>query len=88
MALWKLVSDSVWAAINRQAKEEADRAAVGSARGKRVVETGASTRVLSPQELQVKSLADKALGLKQQAKMMKARQQFAKAQQALLKAQH
>jgi hypothetical protein len=27
MALWKLVSDSVWAAISRQAKEEAERAA-------------------------------------------------------------
>jgi hypothetical protein len=53
-----------------------------------VAEAGATTRVLSPQELQVKSLADKADGLKQQAKMMKARQKMAKAQQALLSAQH
>jgi hypothetical protein len=40
MALWKLISDSVWAAINRQAKEEAERAAAeraagGAGRGKR-----------------------------------------------------
>jgi hypothetical protein len=26
-ALWKLISDSMWSAINRQAKEEAERAA-------------------------------------------------------------
>jgi hypothetical protein len=40
MALWKLVSDSVWAAINQQAREEAERAAAeraagGAGRGKR-----------------------------------------------------
>ena len=40
MALWKLVSDSVWAAISRQAREEAERAAaerasVGVGRGVR-----------------------------------------------------
>ena len=85
LALWKLFSDSEWATINRQAKEGAERAAVGGARGKRVVETGASTRVLSPDELQVKSLSDKADGLKHQAKMMKARQQMAKAQQKLMR---
>ncbi len=46
MALWKLISDSVWAAINRQAKEEAERTAVGGARGKRVV--GSSPKASSP----------------------------------------
>jgi len=45
------------------------------------------TKTLSPQELQVKSLADKAEDYKQQAKAMKARQQMAKAQQDLMKAQ-
>lgn len=44
------------------------------------------TKTLSPQELQVKSLADKAEDYKQQEKAMKARQQMAKAQQNLLKA--
>lgn len=44
------------------------------------------TKTLSPKELQVKSLADKAEDYKQQAKAMKARQQMAKAQQSLLKA--
>ena len=44
------------------------------------------TKTLSPQELQVKSLADKAEDYKQQAKAMKARQQMAKAQQNLMKA--
>ena len=46
-----------------------------------------STKTLSPQELQVKSLADKAKEYKEQAKAMKARQQMAKAQQDLMKAQ-
>jgi hypothetical protein len=45
------------------------------------------TKTISPQELQVKSLADKAEDYKQQAKAMKARQQIAKAQQDLMKAQ-
>jgi len=45
------------------------------------------TKTLSPQELQVKSLSDKAKQYKEQAKAMKARQQMAKAQQDLMKAQ-
>jgi phage shock protein A len=45
-----------------------------------------ATKTLSPQELQVKSLADKAEDFKQQAKAVKARQQMAKAQQSLMKA--
>ena len=44
-------------------------------------------KTLSPQELQVKSLSDKAKQYKEQAKAMKARQQMAKAQQDLMKAQ-
>jgi hypothetical protein len=44
------------------------------------------TKTLSPQELQVKALADKATDYKEQAKAMKARQQMAKAQQNLMKA--
>jgi hypothetical protein len=44
------------------------------------------TKTLSPQELQVKALADKAKDYRQQAKAMKARQQMAKAQQNLMKA--
>lgn len=51
-----------------------------------VAEAGAAIRVLSPQELQVKSLADKAADYKHQAKLMKARQQVAKAQQKLMRA--
>lgn len=51
-----------------------------------VVETETKTRVLSPQELQVKALADKAEDYKQQEKALKARQQMAKAQQNLMKA--
>jgi hypothetical protein len=46
-----------------------------------------TTKTLSPQELQVKSLADKAEDYKQQEKALKARQQMAKAQQNLMKAQ-
>ena len=46
-----------------------------------------ATKTLSPQELQVQSLADKAKQYKEQAKTMKARQQMAKAQQDLMKAQ-
>ena len=46
-----------------------------------------ATKTLSPQELQVKSLTDKAEDYKQQAKAIKARQQMAKAQQKLMKAQ-
>lgn len=45
------------------------------------------TKTLSPQELQVKALADRAEDYKQQEKAMKARQQMAKAQQNLMKAQ-
>jgi hypothetical protein len=45
------------------------------------------TKMLSPQELQVQSLAKKAEDYKQQAKAMKARQKMAKAQQNLMKAQ-
>jgi hypothetical protein len=45
-----------------------------------------ATKTLSPQELQVKALADKATDYKEQAKAMKARQQMAKAQQNLMKA--
>lgn len=52
--------------------------------GKEVTE---ATKTLSPQELQVKSLADKAEDYKKQEKALKARQQIAKAQQNLMKAQ-
>jgi hypothetical protein len=45
-----------------------------------------STKILSPQELQVKALADKAEDYKQQEKALKARQQMAKAQKNLMKA--
>lgn len=45
-----------------------------------------TTKTLSPQELQVKALADKAEDYKQQEKALKARQQMAKAQQNLMKA--
>lgn len=45
-----------------------------------------ATKALSPQELQVKSLSDRAKQLNQQAKQLKARQQTAKAQQSLMKA--
>ena len=44
------------------------------------------TKTLSSQELQVKSLADKAKSYDQQAKMLKLRQKLAKDQQALSKA--
>ena len=43
------------------------------------------TKTLSPQELQVKSLADKAKSYDHQTKMMKARQKLAKSQQAFNK---
>ena len=43
-------------------------------------------KTLSPQELQVKALADKAEDYKQQEKALKARQRMAKAQQSLMKA--
>jgi hypothetical protein len=45
-----------------------------------------ATKTLSPQELQVKSLSDKAKQYREQAKAMKARQQMAKAQQDLIRA--
>ena len=44
------------------------------------------TKTLSSAELQVKSLADKAKGYNQQAKMLKLRQKLAKDQQALSQA--
>lgn len=44
------------------------------------------TKTLTPQQLQVKSLADKAKSYNQQAKMLKLRQKLAKDQQALSKA--
>jgi hypothetical protein len=53
----------------------------------RVAETETRTRVLSPAELQVKSMSDKAKQYKEQAKTLKARQQLAKAQNQLLAAQ-
>jgi hypothetical protein len=52
-----------------------------------VAETETRTRVLSPAELQVKSMSDKAKQYKEQAKALKARQQLAKAQTKLLAAQ-
>ena len=51
-----------------------------------VAETESATRVLSPAELQVKSLSDKAKQYTQQAKQMKARQSLAKAQERLRQA--
>ena len=51
------------------------------------VSVSEGTKTLSPQELQVKSLADKAEDYKQQEKTMRARQQMAKAQQDLMRAQ-
>lgn len=50
-----------------------------------VLEMG-HARVLTPQELQVKSLSDRAAQYKQQAKQLKARQALQKAQQSLVKA--
>ena len=44
------------------------------------------TKTLSPQELQVKSMSDRAKQLTQQAKELKARQSLQKAQQNLVKA--
>jgi hypothetical protein len=51
-----------------------------------VAETESATRVLSPAELQVKSLSHKAKQYTQQAKEMKARQSLAKAQEKLRQA--
>ena len=48
-----------------------------------VSETETATRVLSPAELQVKSLADQAQKLNQQAKLKKAQTGLAKAQEKL-----
>ena len=45
-----------------------------------------ATKTLTPQELQVKALADKAKDYQQQEKALKARQQIAKAQKSLMKA--
>ena len=44
------------------------------------------TKTLSPQELQVKSMSDRAKQLTQQAKQLKARQSLQQAQQRLVKA--
>ncbi len=44
------------------------------------------TKTFSPQELQVKSMSDRAKQLTQQAKQLKARQSLAKAQQKLANA--
>lgn len=51
-----------------------------------VSETENTTRVLSPAELQVKSLSDKAKQINQQAKQVKARHSLEKAQERLRKA--
>lgn len=51
-----------------------------------VSEAGADTRVLSPAELQVKSLADQATKLNQQAKVKKAQTKLLKAQDKLRRA--
>lgn len=51
-----------------------------------VAETESATRVLSPAELQVKSLSDKAKQINQQAKQLKARQSLAKAQEKMRQA--
>ena len=51
-----------------------------------VAETENATRVLSPAELQVKSLSDRSKQISQQAKQMKARQSLAKAQEKLRQA--
>lgn len=51
-----------------------------------VSEAGADTRVLSPAELQVKSLADQATRLNQQAKVKKAQTNLLKAQDKLRRA--
>ena len=51
-----------------------------------VAETESATRVLSPSELQVKSLSDRAKQINQQAKQLKARQSLAKAQEKLRQA--
>lgn len=77
------------AAIPAQARHSKyPRAKRGSLQLSCVAETGGTkTRVLSPQELQVKALADKAEDYKQQEKALKARQEMAKAQQNLMKAQ-
>ena len=48
-----------------------------------VLEDGANTRVLSPQELQVKSLSDRAKQLDQQAKQPTTRQAVEKAEEKL-----
>ncbi len=51
-----------------------------------VSEAGADTRVFSPAELQVKSLADQATRLNQQAKVKKAQMKVQKAQSKLRRA--
>ena len=51
-----------------------------------VKELGEGTKTLTPQQLQVKALSDKAEEYKQQEKALKARQQLAKAQKKLMTA--
>ncbi len=58
---------------------------IDSVQASSVLEAGAA-RVLSPQELQVKALSDKAAQYKQQAKQLKARQAVQKAEERLRKA--
>ena len=67
---------------HRQQRAKKNASAVFSC----VAETESTTRVLSPAELQVKSLSDKAKQISQQAKQMKARQSLAKAQEKLRQA--
>jgi hypothetical protein len=56
---------------------------IGPAQASCVSEAGAGTRVLSPPEIQVKALSDRAKQLNQQAKQLKARQAVQKAQDKL-----
>ena len=58
----------------------------GSDEASSVTEMGEKTKVLSPSELQVKSLSDKAKQLNQQAKRVKANQSLMKAQEKLRQA--
>ena len=94
MSVSEIVSESLQsdqiqreAAIRPQAvQRQAPHAKNALIQPSSVSETKTKTRVLSPQELQVKALADKAEDYKQQEKALKARQQMAKAQQNLMKA--
>ncbi len=79
--------------IQRQATKTSERSRqsypkqeIDSVQASSVLEAGASTPVLSPQELQVKSLSDRAAQYKQQAKQLKTRQAVEKAAERLRKA--